>query len=205
MKKIVFISLLLGFSFLVFSSCKWEKNVTVHGIEFKKMRYLVQAKDTTGIYGILKQKSIIDGFPCAADWVELSREGELRNFCLSEDFTVANVHLQKGTWVFMKKAGKLLCVLPENTEYQGYICKGGGGRKGIHTTFYPSGKLRSFYPLKDVTINGIRCKASIFNNVALYENGHLKYCKLSKESIINGKKYPQNFVLNLDENGKVIE
>ena len=66
-----------------------------------------------------------------------------------------------------------------------------GPAEGAITAFYASGKLHSFYLVNDQTVQGVPCRGGewgIFtdtinggNHVALYEDGRLQSCKLTRD------------------------
>ena len=96
------------------------------------------------------------------------------------------------------------CSFPENTNIQGYLCRGGsGGSEGVTTGFYPSGRLQSFFPPKDIEIQGIPCRATPFGPVSLYENGNLKQLTLARDTVIGGRSLDEGQTVVLSERGEV--
>jgi hypothetical protein len=86
------------------------------------------------------------------------------------------------------------------------ICRGhlygeSGGYKGIQTGFYSSGRLRSFYPPEDITVNGVPCEASILNSVNLHENGNISNCKLSEDYRVNRRTIQKGNIIEFDDSG----
>jgi hypothetical protein len=128
----------------------------------------------------------------------------LKEFCLSEDFDIFNVQLKKDTWVFFDDEFQLTCVFPQETGIQRYKCKGGGGKKGIQTSFYSNGKLKSFFASGDLEINNVFCTGGVLNYIRLKRDGSLSRCKLAKKQEINGVLYKENTILNFVKNGKII-
>ena len=114
--------------------------------------------------------------------------------------------ISKGTFIRVYN-DKLICMFPKNTIIQGYLCRGNlnkMGTEGIHTTLYLNGRLRHFFPKKNVLINDIYCMSSIFTGILLYEDGKLKECKLAKDQTINGVYYKKGTKLSQNEDGKII-
>ena len=187
---------------LFLTACKnWEHNVEKNGILFKKVS---QSKGGT-IVGFMAENHNIQNFPCEKGWIHFKKNWELLSFQLSEGFTYNNILLPAHTWIhFSYHEGRsgYVCSFPYHFEVQGYLCGGSGGYKGTHTGFYDSGKLRSFFPPDDVTVDGVPCEASLLANINLYENGKLKSCKLAKDYQVDGKTYKSGRSIEFDESGK---
>jgi hypothetical protein len=187
----------------VFSGCKnWEYNVDRNDIHFKKIH---QSEGGTYV-GYMTEDRSIGGFPCEKGWIHFRSDWQLLSFQLSEAFMYKGTRIPAHTWVHFPyhadQTGYVLS-LPENYEVQGYRCGGSGGYKGTHTSFYDSGKLRSFFPPKDVVVNDIPCESSPFASVTLYEDGSIKSCKLAEDYETNGIRYKKGEILEFDENGSV--
>ncbi|MEN8125553.1 MAG: hypothetical protein ABFR32_10525 [Bacteroidota bacterium] len=201
-----FIVTFLFFSNTAYSQyTKWETDVTYNDIEFKKIRFKIQETDTTYAEGILKQNTIVEGYPCHKKIV-FTRNWKLRQFLLAENHFMLGAEFPKESRIIFGK-DHISCFLGKDTQINGYLCNGNYAKwysTGISTSFYPSGKLKCFYPDDDVEINNILCKSSPFAGVCLHENGNLKQCKLTKDEIINGKEYKKNTELIFDETGLVI-
>jgi len=153
----------------------------------------------------ISKKTIIDDYPCHKN-VVFSKDWKLVEFVLAEKSNVLEMEFPKGTEVSYYK-DFIRCFFGRDTKIQGYWCNGNHEKwysTGILTTFYLSGKLKGFFPIEDVEIDGVMCKASPFAGVRLYENGKLKECKLSQDQIINGKEYKKNTRLKFDKEGIVI-
>ena len=184
------------------SGCKnWEYDVVKNGIHFKK----INQSESGTIIGYMLENHEIQSFPCEKGWIHFKQNWQLKSFQLSKDFTYNNTLLPAHTWIQLPhhetQAG-YICSLPFDYEIQGYLCGGSGGYKGTHTGFYKSGRLRSFYPPEDVTVDGVPCEATVFVYVGLYENGHIKSCKLAENYEINGEIYTKGNKIEFDENGK---
>lgn len=184
---------------------RWQKNITVHNIEFSKIRYGVEDGDTLVVIGYIKADKTIAGYPCAAGWVHFNKTWDLRLFQLSATTTINNFSYAQGTWIRFAEDGGVVGVFPTATEVQGYLCRGGGGAMGIQTAFYPSGKLRSFFSKKDVLVGDVLCESSLFAFVGLHENGRLRECKLAQAHTFAGVLYKKGSRVVLDENGKVVK
>jgi hypothetical protein len=152
----------------------------------------------------MQDNQIIQGFPCEKGWIHFKKDWRLLSFQLNKNFKYKNTQLPAHTWIhfpYNDEQSGFVCAFPFDYEIQGYICRGSGGFKGIQTGFYDSGKLRSFFPHEDITINGIPCRASLLSIVKLYENGNLKSCTLAEDYQAAGKKYKKGQVIELDIEG----
>lgn len=204
-KQVIWIVQLLT---LLLVSCKNDKmivesNITIKNCTFDKVCYHLSKKDTTVITAFTEKDIIFDNYPCKSGWIHFTKSWNLKFFCLSSDYKILNNRFKKNTWIkFTEKS--MICVLPEDMQIQGYTCRGGGGYKGISTSFYLSGELESFFPPEDIEIGNILCKSTLFGPVYLYEDGMLKQCVLAENTKINGKTYSKNSVLTFDKNGNVI-
>lgn len=184
---------------------EWEKDVVYHDIQFKKVRFLIESNDTLIIQGVVKKEAIVNGIPCKRG-VVLINDWELKTFILADDYTIDGVEYPEWTKINHGQKGTLI-FLGEDMEYQGYCCNGNYKKwysTGIHTTLYPNGRLKGFYPCQNVVIDNIPCKSSPFANVHLHPNGKLKDCTLYAEYEIEGKMYKKNTHVSFDENGKLI-
>lgn len=186
---------------------QWKKNITHDNIEFSKLRYSVnENNDTVSIIGYLKNDCDVYEIPAKADWVHFSKNWYPELICLSKDFEYSNVKLPKSSWLIREEGETgFSAVFPNDKLIGNYNCKGGGGAKGARTSFYKSGKLKSFFSESDVEIDGIKCKGGVFNYIKLYENGKLKYCTLAEDQKINGKDYRKGQKLKFNSKGKIIE
>lgn len=181
----------------------WEKNKLVKGIEFEKIRYGFKDDDTTVIIGYLKANTIIEQYPCAADWVHFSKDWKLKLFRLSNKATINSFEYCENSWIRFTQDGCVICVFPEKTIVQGFKCTGGGGSSGISTSFYKSGRLNYFYSDGDVFVGDILCKGNLLSNIGLHENGNLKECTLGQDKRINNINYKKGTRIYFDEAGNV--
>jgi len=199
----IYILILTVFSFpscTVFGS--WKYNQKINNIDFSQIKYAIKQKDTTAIIGFLKHNTTIQGYPCAADWVHFNKKWEMSLFRLSDTATINNFLYQKDTWIRLTKSG-LICTFPRDTIVQGYLCKGGGGAKGVQTRFLRSGKLDAFFTEKGSIIDGIKCKGGGLDLIQLNENGLLKECILAEDQLIKGVQYKKGTKIQIDPDGKI--
>jgi hypothetical protein len=185
------------------SGCKnCEYNVEKNGIHFKKIN---QSENGT-IIGYMTENHEIWGFPCEKGWIHFKENWKLKSFQLSKEFTYNHTLLPAHTWIHLphheEQTGHV-CSLPFDYEIQGYLCGGSGGYKGTHTGFYKSGRLKSFYPPDDLTVDRVPCKATPFVYVDLYENGHIRSCKLAEDHQVDGVTIKKGELINFHENGKI--
>ena len=120
---------LTGVILLLLMACgytSWEYNRSLHGIEFEKIRYAVNDQDTLSIIGKLKHNTLIEGYPCAADWAHFTGDWKISLFQLSDSATIQNISFSRDTWILFRN-GQLMAVFPKDTEIQGHLCRGGGG------------------------------------------------------------------------------
>ncbi len=157
------------------------------------------------LIGRLESPMVIDGYPCDASWVHFTEAGKLQAFFLSDTCMIQGNHIPKGTWIRLNPDQTLqACAFPEDTTIQGYLCDGGiGGAEGVMTGFHPSGRLAAFFPVSDVVIQGIPCKASVFRPVYLYENGNLKEFTLAQDAVVGGQALSAWQTVVLGERGEI--
>jgi hypothetical protein len=188
---------------LCFYACKdWEHDVVKNGIHFKK---IYQSKGGTNT-GYMTDSHIIQGFPCEKGWIHFKENWLLLSFQLSNEYIYKDILLPAKTWFhfpYQEVQPGYVCSFPYDYKIQGYLCGGSGGYKGTHTGFYDSGKLRSFFPPKDIIVEGVPCESSLLVNVKLYENGSIKSCKLAEDYQIDGKTYKKGKMIEFDASGKV--
>lgn len=188
----------------LFSSClgytKWERDVEMNGIEFKKIRY----SDSGGIIAYLDKNTTIQGYPCKKGWVHFHENKDLKSFALEKSIKINYLEIPVGTWMTLNQDGLLsLCAFPDNIDIQGYLCRGTGGPKGVQVSFYESGALRVFFSPDPIEIQGIPCKGGVFNSIVLHENGDLKECTLSEPTEINYIEYDKGERLSFDIKGNI--
>ena len=162
-------------------------------------------KSGSALISRLESPMVIDGYPCDANWIQFTEIGRLRAFFLSDACLIQGNRIPKGTWVQLYPDLSIrFCSFPEDTIIQGYLCDGGsGGAKGVTASFYPSGRLKGFYPPRDVEIKGIPCRASPINGISVYENGNLEGFTLSRNTIIGGRALSSGQRVVLNEQGDI--
>ncbi len=198
----------LLFSILIFSSAcaPWqfgaEKNVVKNGISFETFRDYEKGSKL----GILTEDTVIDGWPCRKGFIVFYPDWRLDELLLFRDYERNGVSMPAGTWVFPNEDGNPgICMFPRDMETQGYICRGSWmGKEGMMTSFHANGKLKHFYPRKQVEADGVPCKGSIFSGISLHENGRLHECVLEKAMTIEGVNYPKGTALRFDREGRLI-
>lgn len=167
------LSILAISSCVMFSSCKkWVYDEELNDIQFKKYRYAVSDNDTVSIIGYIEENKVINDIPCAAGWVHFTSDMKLKLFCLSETIEIKNVVLPAGSWIVSNYSDDaLVAVFPEDTLIGSFPVKGGGGSKGIQTSFYDNGNIKSFFPYQKFEYQGKEYKKSIFKPINLDEEG----------------------------------
>jgi hypothetical protein len=167
---------------------------------------LIQLREQGAVtIGRLESPMVIDGYPCDANWVHFAESGRLKAFYLSDACMIEGNRIPKGTWVQLNPDLTVrFCSFPEDTTIQGILCDGGvGGSEGVMTSFYPSGKLASFFLPKDSVIQGMPCKAGVLRSISLYENGNLKQFTLSGDAVLGGRTLSEGQTVVLGEGGDI--
>ncbi|HOZ29427.1 MAG TPA: hypothetical protein PLL66_00770 [Bacteroidales bacterium] len=162
-------------SCVIFSSCKkWVYDDELNDIQFKKYRYAISDNDTVSVIGYIEENKVINEIPCASGWVHFTADMKLKLFCLSETIEINNVLLPAGSWIVSNYSDEnLIVVFPEDTLIGSFPVKGGGGSKGVQTSFYDNGNIKSFFPYQKFEYQGKEYKKSIFNSINLDENGNV--------------------------------
>lgn len=193
-------SVALSVACLLLAGCfAWEQDVERGGYQFERYRV-----DSNVHIGILAEPAEVDGFVCeAGGWAHFNPDWSLRACFLAEPYRMDYFTLPAGAWV-QPRADRIVVSFETDTLCQGYICQGSGGVKGIHSTFYPNGRLRSFFPPEAVSVDGVLCRASLYANVQLYESGALKQCTPVTAGEIMGVSYGAGRSLRLDESGRPV-
>lgn len=181
---------------------RWEHDTKVNNIDFARIRFGINNNDTSSIIGFLKDKAVIEGYPCADDWVHFNKDWKLTLFRLDENTVINYFEFPKDSWI-LRNGDKLVCVFPNDTVIQEYLCRGDGGPNGMQTSFYPNGRLESFFSKENIRIGEINCRGSLSNNIILYDNGLLKECTLAKNQIIKGISYKKGTRINIDLDGNI--
>ena len=206
--KLLFILILFSFESpnLYGQYTKWFRDTTLYSIEFKKIRFRNDGKFTQGY---LKHETVIDGYPCHKN-VTFDKNGKVKIFILSKEFTVAGNKFNKETQIIIRSNKDYLIHCLYNPVVQGYHIKRENYKRlffmgSTNFQLYSNGQLKYFIPVDNIEIQGVWCKPSaVRGGVRLYENGHLKECTSSKEQIINGKLVGKNLKLKFAEDGSLI-
>lgn len=151
----------------------------------------------------LDQPTSVGGYLCVA-YLWTWDDGSLNQCRLGVDSKIGGLEIPKDSTVFFYRGGQhpSHVWLSRPLTIQGVPCSGGKNSK-IDTAFYESGKLRAAFISKPLTIQGLAIKQSVFCPLYLYETGKVKECTIERELEIDGKKYPKNTTVKLDEQGKV--
>mgnify|MGYP007069212468 CR=1 FL=1 len=188
---------------------KWKKDITYQGIEFEKIRFREDGRESLYAEGVLKQKTIIEGYPCHKK-VTLNKDGELKFFILAEDSEVAGNGFKKETHVVIRTDDTFLIHCLYEPTVQGYQIKKTNYNKFLFmgdTNFqlYPNGKLKFFQPVSDIQVQNVWCRPSgVRGGIKLFKSGKLQECTSAKDQIVQGNKVEKNNTLKFDENGNLI-
>jgi hypothetical protein len=180
---------------------RWENNVTLRGVAFRKVRI-----DEQGLaIGLLKQDTMISGRPCKRGWVHIHTNGIPSGFTAAKPIELARFTIPAGTWVAQNTDGVVtVCAFPRDTLVQGHLCRGSGGPTGVQAAFYPGGALKQYFLREDTVIQNIPCKAGVLNqSIELHENGRLKACLLSENVTFDGRPYPKGKRIHFDPEGRI--
>jgi hypothetical protein len=182
-------------------SAAWQRNVTLHGVLFTKVR---TADDGLHI-GEIDTETVVGDRACRPGWLHLHPDGTPAAFTAAREITLPRVTIPAGTWVMQDAAGTITtCAFPADTLIQGHNCRGTGGSKGVQVAFHPDGALRQFFPAKPTAIDGVPCDNGLARGgVELHPDGRLKSCMLSRDHVIDGVKHRKGKRLNLTPDGKV--
>ncbi len=196
------------FLLMLANACKerytaWEKDKTVNDIGFSRVRYGMIENDTVTIIGFLKQPTIINGYLCSPDWVHMEKDGKLLLFRLEEPSEINHVTFPRETWVRFHD-GNLIVVFPRDTVIQGFFCRGGGGVKGVQTSFYENGSIREFYSNNTLIIDDVKCYSDPTNPIGLHDDGSLRYCTLAEPLEYDTGEIKKGTRIEIDEEGHIV-
>ncbi len=197
--------LVLGLLILFGAGCypnvDWEYDVLREDIHFERMGQ----RESGTLVGIISEDTEIQGYPCKKGWVHFVSEFKLLNFTASQPIENGANVIPEDSYIRLNDKGQItVCALPRTMEIQGHLCKGTGGPKGVHTTFYSGGELHCFFAPKAVDIDGIPCKGGVFQYLKLHPNGKLKQCTLARATTIGGTEYRAGTRMHFDSEGRVI-
>jgi hypothetical protein len=142
----------------------------------------------------LEHTTEIQGYSCAKGYAWFYADGRLEQCVVSRETAFDDAHVPAGSIIVLRPDGRPnYCFLSHDTLIAGYRAMGPGWlpvAEGSITAFYPSGKLKSIYLVRDQTIQGVPCRGGQWgiltdpfgggNHVEFYENGKLRGCKLTK-------------------------
>lgn len=179
----------------------WERNVTTNGSTFSQLKI---QEDGFKI-GLLTHATVIGDRPCKPGWVHFHPNGVLAAFTASQPIPFGLLTIRADTWIRQDPRGLIsLCAFPRAVEVQGHWCRGTGGPKGVSTAFYPGGALQQFFPLRDVGIDGVNCRAGLVHGwVELHDNGRLKSCLLAEDLEREGQRHRRGTRVELDVTGRI--
>lgn len=179
----------------------WQRNVTLHGVMFTKVR---TADDGIHI-GEIDTETVVGGRACAPGWLHLHPDGTPAAFTAAHEIVLPRVTIPAGTWIMQDASGTITtCAFPADTLVQGHLCRGTGGPKGTQVSFHADGSLRQFFPAKPTVIDGVPCATgSVRGAIELYADGRLKSCLLDRDHVIGGVKYRKGKRLTLTPDGQV--
>ena len=188
---------------LALGSCsKWQHGVAVNGTVFSQ----VKIDDHGFTIGLLTRETVIGDRLCKQGWVHMHPNGVVAAFTASEPVPFGKFMIQSDTWVKQDERGIVtICAFPRATDVQGHWCRGTGGPKGVQTAFYPGGTLKQYYPVCDVLIDGMPCRAGAFNGwIELHENGRLKSALLDADLEREGQHYRRGTRVEFDTEGRIV-
>jgi len=187
---------------------KWYRDTTFHEIEFKKICFQ-EGNESLYAKGVLKEKTIIDGYPCYKQ-INMTKDGHVKFFILAEDFEVAGNTFRRDTKVHFRSNRDFLIHCLYEPEIQGYMIKKENYRRPFFmgsTNFqlYPDGKLKYFNPAEELLIQDVWCKPSaVRGGIHLYHDSKLKECTSAREQLVQGVLVGKNFTLKFNKEGKLI-
>ncbi|MBN2511044.1 MAG: hypothetical protein JXB03_12240 [Spirochaetales bacterium] len=202
-------SCLFFFSLLLLCpSCHtWQRNITVGEVSYSKFRYTGRERESEYAYsiGMLAEVARVNGLMYKG-YLHLRGNGTVSGGILAQPVFLCETLFPENTWVSFSPEGWLeTCALPDSMDIQGFPVLGtGGGVKGAHASFYPSGDLRLFFTGKDMEVDGIPCKGGLLSYIELYSGGRLKKCTLSRDVVIDGILYRKGSGLKLTETGRIL-
>ncbi|RXK55291.1 hypothetical protein ESB00_05170 [Oleiharenicola lentus] len=197
---------LLIFGFALFLpiaalAASWQRNVTLHGVLFTKVR-----TDAAGFHvGEIDTETVVGGRACRPGWLHLHPDGTPAAFTAAHEIALPRLTIPAGTWVRQDTAGNITtCAFPTDTTVQGHLCRGTGGPKGVQTAFYPDGALKQFFPVRPTTLDGVPCAPGLVRGaIELHANGRLKSCLLGDTWVHAGRKLRKGTRITLTADGQL--
>ncbi len=190
-----------GLFFATGHAAGWQRNVTLHGVMFTKVR----TYDDGLHIGHIDTETVVGGRSCRAGWLHLHPDGTAAAFTAAHEIVLPRLTIPAGTWVQQNDAGVITnCSFPEDTLVQGHLCRGTGGSKGVQASFYPDGALRQFFLARPAVIDGVPCGTGLVRGaIELHENGRLKSCLLGEAWVHAGRKLRKGTRITLTHDGQL--
>jgi hypothetical protein len=172
---------------------------------------VVEALSGSATSGQLNANEAIRAYPCVDGKTSYVAKTGLTSCVVSRDTDFGEARVPSGSAIYLKEDGKPFSVfLSHDTTIRGYTCLGGHGH-GYSTGFYPSGELKLCWLASDQEVDGIPCmQASFFADVVggtvgthFYRSGKLRTCKISRDAVIQDRKFRQGDHIYLDADGRV--
>jgi len=152
----------------------------------------------------------IQNYPCAEGKTSYVAKTGLTSCKLSHDTDFGEARIPAGSTIYLTGGGKPFSVfLSRDTAIHGYTCRG-GHRNDYSTAFHPSGELKVCWLASDQEVEGVPCmRASFLSDVFggtvgthFYRSGKLRSCKLSRDAVIQERKFRQGEHVYLDTDGR---
>ncbi|HVT99430.1 MAG TPA: hypothetical protein VHE33_18145 [Acidobacteriaceae bacterium] len=143
----------------------------------------------------ISHDTVIQGYPCARGETWFYPDGSLNQCRLSHSATLGDLRVPGGSLVeFWSNGAAHYLMLQRPAVLAGHKVRGGtrwGLSRGATTTFYGTGELRSFYLVRNESVQNVPCRGGSWNTytdptggqtvVELYRDGSLASCKLSRD------------------------
>ena len=177
----------------------WQKDVERGGYVFSTYRQDPKA----GVHiGVLARDARAGPFVCrGGGWAHFNADWSLSACFLAQPHAREHFTFPAGTWM-RPRADRLVAAFARDEACQGFVCTGTGGPKGYQASFYPNGRLMSFYPRRDTAVSGVLCAASPFADIKMHENGQLSECRAAAAGVRNGTAYSAGQIVRLDAAGR---
>jgi hypothetical protein len=154
------------------------------------------ASEPNAIRDQILRNTTIQGYPCAKGEAWFYPDGTLNQCTLSRPAALGDLQVPRGSLVeFWPNGAAHYLMLQHSTVLAGHKVRGGTARgtqaRGATTSFYSTGELRSFYLIRNESVQGIPCGGGSWNTftdpggsntmVELYRDGKIESCKLSHD------------------------
>ena len=168
----------------------------------------------------LKEATIINGFPCGVERVEITQSGQLSDCTLAEDVIIQDNLIPQNArvvlWDRKNRSYAYFQYFSEDTAIQGYMTMSDviSNSLRIPVIFHTNGRLAAFWSRSNVEIQGIPCRRlntgfvsrtnyARATDIYLNENGNLTRCTLSQGAEINGRRISAGSDIRISEDGEV--